>query len=100
MTTRRPPRVPQAIARQGARQLGRRCLNPALPWPVQRTRLDQLARTFLLPRHTTITEHTIAGRRTEIVSTEAITAPQITVLHFHGGGYCVGSPRTPRSWSA
>jgi monoterpene epsilon-lactone hydrolase len=27
-------------------------------------------------------------------------AAALTVLHLHGGGYCVGSPRTPRSWAA
>ena len=26
--------------------------------------------------------------------------PQVTVVHFHGGGYCVGSARTARSWAA
>ena len=50
--TRRVPHVPPAVLRLGARQLGRRCLDPALPWPVQRTRLDQLTRNSLLPRGT------------------------------------------------
>jgi epsilon-lactone hydrolase len=96
---RRVPHVPPAVLRLGARQLGRRCLDPSLPWPVQRTRLDQLTRTSLLPRGTTITEQTIAGLRAEVISTPA-AANQPTVLHFHGGGYCVGSAFTPRSWAA
>ena len=52
MTARRVRRLrlPPAIMRLGVRQLGRRCLDPALPWPVQRTRLDQLTRPALLPR--------------------------------------------------
>jgi len=49
---RRSPRVPPAVVRLGVRQLGRRCLDPALPWPVQRARLDQLTRHSLLPRGT------------------------------------------------
>ena len=97
--TRRVPHVPPAVLRLGARQLGRRCLDPALPWPVQRTRLDQLTRTSLLPRGTTITEQTIAGLRTEVIAAPAARG-QPTVLHFHGGGYCVGSAFTPRSWAA
>ena len=52
----------------GARQLGRRCLDPALPWQVQRTRLDQLTRTSLLPRGTTVAEQTIGGVPAEVVS--------------------------------
>jgi epsilon-lactone hydrolase len=96
---RRRPRVPPAVLRQAARQIGGRCLDPALPWPVQRTRLDQLFRKSLLPRGTTVAEQEIAGLRTEVVSTRPAAA-QPTVVHFHGGGYCVGSALTPRSWAA
>jgi acetyl esterase/lipase len=85
--------------RLAARQVGRRCLDPALPWPVQRTRLDQLTKTSLLPRGTTITEQAIGGVRAEMVSAQA-SGSQPTVVHFHGGGYCVGSAFTPRSWAA
>ena len=56
------PRVPPAVMRLGVRQLGRRCLDPALPWSVQRTWLDQLTRTSLLPRGTTVTQQ-VQGRR-------------------------------------
>jgi acetyl esterase/lipase len=96
---RRRPRVPPAVMRLGARQLGRRCLDPALPWAVQRTRLDQLTKTSLLPRGTTITEQDIAGLRAEVISAPG-SATQRTVVHFHGGGYCVGSAFIPRSWAA
>ena len=102
MTRRRAgsrPRVPPAIMRLGMRQLGRRCLNPALPWPAQRARLDQLTRNSLLPRGTTIAEREIAGIRAEVVSARD-SAVRPTVVHFHGGGYCVGSALTPRSWAA
>ncbi len=102
MTRRRAPsrpRVPPAVMRLGVRQLGRRCLNPALPWPVQRARLDQLTRNSLLPRGTTVAERDIAGIRAEVVSARG-SAIRPTVVHFHGGGYCVGSALTPRSWAA
>ena len=101
MTARRPdrwrPRVPPALMRLGARQLGRHCLNPALPWPVQRARLDQLTRTSLLPRGTTIARQSVGGVDADVISG---AGSQPTVVHFHGGGYCIGSPRTPRSWAA
>jgi monoterpene epsilon-lactone hydrolase len=87
------------VMRAGARQLGRRCLDPALPWRVQRTRLHQLTRPFLLPRGTTVTEQSIGGVPAEVVSVGARGA-RPTVVHFHGGGYCIGSPRTLRGWAA
>jgi monoterpene epsilon-lactone hydrolase len=92
-------RVPPAIMRLGARQLGGRALDPALPWPVQRTRLDQATRIALLPRGTAVTEQTIAGLRAEVVSSRA-PGSGLTVIHFHGGGYCLGSAATARSWAA
>jgi epsilon-lactone hydrolase len=91
------PRVPRAVLRLGARLLGRRCLDPALPWSVQRTRLDQLTRTSLLPRGTTIARQSVGGVDADVISG---AGSQPTVVHFHGGGYCIGSPRTPRSWAA
>jgi monoterpene epsilon-lactone hydrolase len=101
MTARRARRlrVPPATMRLGMRQVGRHCLDPALPWPVQRTRLDQVTRISLLPRRTTVTEQTIAGLRAEVVSSGA-PGPHLTVIHFHGGGYCLGSARMVRSWAA
>jgi monoterpene epsilon-lactone hydrolase len=96
---RRPPRMPPAAMRLGMRQVGRHCLDPALPWPVQRTRLDQVTRVSLLPRRTTVTEQTIAGLRAEVVSCGAPGSP-LTVIHFHGGGYCLGSASLARSWAA
>jgi acetyl esterase/lipase len=85
--------------RPWVRQLGRRVLDPALPWEVQRRRLDRLARASPLPRGTTVAEKTINGVRTEIVEAGG-TFPERTVVHFHGGGYCVGSAGTARAWAA
>ncbi len=96
---RRGLRVPPAVMRLGVRQLGRRCLDPALPWQVQRTRLDQLTGISLLPRGTAVAEQAIAGVRAEVVSSRA-PGSQRTVIHFHGGGYCLGSSREARSWAA
>jgi epsilon-lactone hydrolase len=95
----RAVRVPPAVLRTGVRQLGRRCFDTALPWPVQRARLDRLTGAVLLPRGTTRAEQTVGGVPAEIVSAR-VAASQRTVVHFHGGGYCVGSARTARSWAA
>jgi epsilon-lactone hydrolase len=97
--TRQPVRVPPAVMRVGVRLLGKRCLDPALPWPVQRARLEQLSRAERLPRVTTVAEQAIGGVRAEVVSAGA-PDPALTVIHFHGGGYCVGSAATARSWAA
>jgi epsilon-lactone hydrolase len=108
--TGRPIRVPPAVMRLGMRQIGTRCLNPALPWPVQRTRLEQFLKTSLLPRGTTVTKQSIGGVLAEVVTAsraapaepgdkEAAGTPR-TVVHFHGGGYCVGSASLGRTWAA
>jgi epsilon-lactone hydrolase len=97
--TRPALRVPPAVMRLGVHQLGRRCLDPALPWALQRTRLDQLTRNSLLPRGTTVVKQAMGGVPAEVVSARAADS-QTTVIHFHGGGYCVGSANTPRSWAA
>ena len=98
-SARRGPRVPQAVMRLGARQIGRRCLDPALPWPVQRTRLEQVSGIAVVPRGTTVADHSVAGVPAKLVSAGAPDAP-LTVIHFHGGGYCLGSARTAKSWAA
>ena len=99
MNPRRMPHVPPAVVRLGVRQLGKRCLNPALPWPVQRTRLEQLTRTQRLPSGTAVAEQAIGGVPAEVVSPGG-QDPGLTVIHFHGGGYCVGSASTAREWAA
>ncbi len=110
-------RVPPTLVRLGARQVGRRVLNPRLPWEVQRRRLDKLMGSWPLPRGTSVTktawngvpvEVVMAGQarsRTRSDGTGQATAPSsgtaaVTVVHFHGGGYCVGSPAEARDWAA
>ena len=92
-------RVPAPLMRLGVRQLGRRCLNPALSWQVQRRRLELLDRPARLPRGTDVTVQTIGGVRAEVV-TAGVRHRAATVIHFHGGGYCLGSASTVRSWAA
>jgi epsilon-lactone hydrolase len=104
-----PPRVilsrlsglglPPSLMRLGAGQIGKRVLNPGLPWPTQRERLDRLMGASPIPRGTHITEQTIGGVRAETVTVIG-DRPSRTVVHFHGGGYCVGSARMARAWAA
>jgi epsilon-lactone hydrolase len=92
-------RVPPALMRLGARQLGRRVLDPGLSWEVQRRRLDQVTRGAVVPRGTTVAQQVLNGVPAQVV-TAAGARPDRTVVHFHGGGYCVGSARTTRAWAA
>ncbi len=93
-------RVPPALLRRGVRQLGRRVLDPALPWDVQRRRLGLLARAAPVPRGTTVSETFLNGVRAEVVAAAGAAATGRTVVHFHGGGYCAGSAGTARAWAA
>jgi epsilon-lactone hydrolase len=104
-------RVPQAVMRLGARQIGRRVLNPGLTWEVQRRRLDRLVKSWPVPRGTSVTKTDLNGVPAEVVTvgqlgrgSTAAADPggtaEVTVVHFHGGGYCVGSPAAARDWAA
>jgi epsilon-lactone hydrolase len=95
----RAPRLPPALMRPGVRQIGRRVLNPGLPWEVQRRRLDQLMGASPVPRGTTVAQAVLNGVRAEVVTARGAD-PERTVIHFHGGGYCVGSARVVRTWAA
>ena len=93
-------RVPPALMRQGIRQFGRHVFDPALDWEVQRRHFDQVMRTSLMPRGTSVTESMLDGVPAEVVTAAAAARPGRTVVHFHGGGYCLGSPRMMRTWAA
>jgi epsilon-lactone hydrolase len=102
-------RLPPAFFRPGIRQLGRRVLDPALTWEEQRRRFDAVMRASLVPRGTRVTTTVLNGVPAEVVTAGraaldgAAAGPahrERTVLHLHGGGYCVGSPRMARTWAA
>jgi epsilon-lactone hydrolase len=109
--------VPSAVVRLGARLVSRRVLNPRLPWEVQRRRLDKLMGSWPLPRGTSVTRTVVNGVPVEVImagqtrprrrsgGARPATRPAsgtaaVTVVHFHGGGYCVGSPAEARDWAA
>jgi epsilon-lactone hydrolase len=103
--------------RLGARLVSRRVHDPRLPWEVQRRRLDKLMGPWPLPRGTSVTTTALNGVPVEVV-TAGRARPRVrggragqatrfvggtaavTVVHFHGGGYCVGSPAEARDWAA
>ena len=93
-------RLPPGLMRLGMGQLGRRILDPGLPWEAQRRRLDRLTRAWPVPRGTSVAESVLNGVRTEVVAAAGRAHPERTVVHFHGGGYCVGSARMARAWAA
>jgi acetyl esterase/lipase len=91
--------LPPAVLRQGVRQLGRRVLDPELPWDTQRRRLDKLMGASPLPTGTTVTRRELNGVPAEVITARG-AGPDRVVVHFHGGGYCVGSPGMARAWAA
>jgi acetyl esterase/lipase len=52
-----------------------------------------------MPRGTNVAGRVLNGVRTEVITACGVR-PGRTVLHFHGGGYCIGSPRMTRAWAA
>ena len=94
-------RVPPALVRVCARQVSRRMLNPRLPWEVQRRRLDRLTGSWPLRPGTSVTKTAWNGVPAEVVTAgQATGSAAVTVVHFHGGGYCVGSPAEARAWAS
>jgi monoterpene epsilon-lactone hydrolase len=98
-------RVPPALVRLGARQVARHVLNPRLSWEVQRRRLDLLMGSWPLPRGTSVTKTAWNEVAAEVVTAGQARGPasgtaEVIVVHFHGGGYCVGSPAEARDWAA
>lgn len=65
----------------------------------QRRRYDRLAAGIAVPRGTRVESAEIAG-----VPVERVTAPDAdadaVVVHLHGGGFCIGSPASHRSFAA
>jgi monoterpene epsilon-lactone hydrolase len=95
-------RLPPAALRPGIGQLRRYVLNPDLPWDVQRRRLGKFMQAGPSLRGTTVVKRDLNGIAAEIVTAGAGSRASLrpTVVHFHGGGYCVGSPSMARSWAA
>ncbi len=91
--------VPPFLMRIGVRQLGRRVLNADLPWDVQRQRLGRLMGSSPVPKRTTVVERVLNGVRADVLTAGA-ARPKHAVVHFHGGGYCVGSAHMARTWAA
>jgi len=92
-------RLPPALVRLGLREFSRRVLDPSVPWEVQRRRVGQIMRASPVPRGTTVTQRVMNGVRTEVVTADG-AHPQRTAVHFHGGGYCIGSALMVRTWAA
>jgi epsilon-lactone hydrolase len=105
-------RVPPALVRLGAQLVSSFVLSPRLPWEVQRRRLDRLVGSWPLPPGTSIAKTAWNGVPVEVVtacppgprtrfgSPSQTASTSVTVVHFHGGGYCVGSPAEARDWAA
>ena len=93
------PRLPPVALRWGMRGLGRLVLDPGLPWQTQRRRLAAAARAVPVPRGTGVVRTLLNGVPAEVVTARGVR-PVRSVVHFHGGGYCLGSARLARTWAA
>ena len=90
-----PTEVVRALLRVTAPML----LSPRLPVAEQRRRAEWSTRTLRPPRGTRVTSISLGG-----VAGERLAAPGAVddgaLLYLHGGGYCIGSPRTHRGLAA
>jgi acetyl esterase/lipase len=89
-------RVPSAVVRLGARQIGMRVLNPELPWEVQRRRLDRLMAGSPVPRGILVSPWLDLGRDRaavpELVRRDMLLSPRWLKA-------CATAYADPPSWS-
>lgn len=93
-----PPTLPSGVARQSARLMRRMVFNQGLPWEAQRTRLTRVGGSAKPPAGLELSTDTIAGVPVEVL-TPSVAEPVGTLVHFHGGGFTVGTPALGRSWA-
>ncbi len=93
-------RLTAAVLRTALRTLIKPALSPKVPIMRQRRRLDRLAGLTRASSQTPLEVGTAGGVNGEWLrprrSGDAAASPG-TILYLHGGGYCVGSPRTHRA---
>lgn len=83
------------------RTLLKPALSPRVPVPRQRAWLEKLSGIGRLPRGVAMQALDIAGIAAERwQDARAPACREGSVLYLHGGGYCVGSPRTHRPLAA
>lgn len=96
-------RLTSAVLRAALRTLVKPALSPKVPIVRQRRRLWRLARFTRASSETTLEPGTAGGVIGEWLrprrSGDALLSPG-AILYLHGGGYCVGSPRTHRALSS
>ena len=93
-----PPTLPAGVARQSARLMRRMVFNQGLPWETQRSRLMKAAGAAKPPAGLELSTDIVAGVPVEVL-TPTETPPGGTLVHFHGGGFTVGTPSLGRGWA-
>ncbi|GAA1878397.1 hypothetical protein GCM10009836_69730 [Pseudonocardia ailaonensis] len=91
--------LPAGAVRTATRLLVAPALSPRLPLRVSRALLDAQGLVCPVPRGTRTTPSSLAGVPSVRVSGPGTPGPHV-VLHLHGGGYALGSPRSHRSLGA
>jgi acetyl esterase/lipase len=90
-------RIAAAFWRLGARAVFRPALSPGISVRRQRWWMRQLAR--LTPARADIDRKpgVVGGITGEWMRPQGLTASRAAILYLHGGGYCLGSPKTHRA---
>ncbi len=100
-----PPKLPPALAFAGAKLLRRYVMADGASFAEQRARMQRLNSLLPSPPGITVRTETVGGVSCDRVvasgrDPRGVAPSGGVVLHFHGGGYCIGSPRFTRGWAA
>ncbi len=94
------PRLPPAVLAPSVRVTARWVFSPRPDWPTRRRRVERAQRLPGPPRGTWIRERELGGVPAEAVAHGSASGSDAVLLYLHGGGYCVGSPRSWRAVTA
>lgn len=89
--------VVTAVLRKLLRAALARTFDADLPVTTQRHRLEVVARLMLPPRSASFRDAQLGNVPGTWTETSGVPGTGTSVLYLHGGGYCVGSPRTHRA---
>jgi monoterpene epsilon-lactone hydrolase len=92
--------VPRGLLRGFMGLVGRWAFDPAVPFETQRRRLALAGRSLPRPRGLGVVREVVGGVPTERLwlTRRRAADPAATLVHFHGGGYCVGGPFVARAF--
>ncbi|MCG8671616.1 MAG: alpha/beta hydrolase, partial [Pseudomonadales bacterium] len=89
----------QSMNKMMVRGLSTYLVNENIPVPMARKRFERVNRFAPVPTEVSFQQEMIGGVPVEVVLPEQVHEER-SLLYFHGGAFCVGTPKTHRELTA